>query len=326
MIGESRSAVKSWSPRPTGGALALIWFLAVYHLAPSRRIAARLPRPPRAWSALLIAVMAPPLVVWGLFCAGMLIRSAGNSAEVPGGESTIFSNFPFVMMVAAILLIVTGRTIRAPRPAFLAAGLIVAALYVLIWMFNGKRSHSLIGVLATICALYITRLKRPLWPALVTTAFAGALVVTIAIGWRNDRDHERSIAGFGGFLADFDISRILQNLNVADADEEFVTYESEEYGGFLLMMDTVPAKSDFDYGENYLRVFSTFIPRRPLAFQAGLWPRRVDQRLDRRLGVETRRGFHRTGDQPPGCHAAQRRCGGDRDRRRLHGPGLSLRL
>ena len=40
-----------------------------------------------------------------------------------------------------------------------------------------------------------------------------------------------------------------------------LTYETEEYGGFLLMMDTVPHKSDYDYGANYLRVFSTFIPR-----------------------------------------------------------------
>ena len=39
------------------------------------------------------------------------------------------------------------------------------------------------------------------------------------------------------------------------------SYESFEYGGFLLMMDTVPAKSPYDYGESYLRVFSTFIPR-----------------------------------------------------------------
>ena len=39
------------------------------------------------------------------------------------------------------------------------------------------------------------------------------------------------------------------------------SYEPFEYGGFLLMMDTVPAKSPYDYGENYLRVFSTFIPR-----------------------------------------------------------------
>ena len=27
------------------------------------------------------------------------------------------------------------------------------------------------------------------------------------------------------------------------------------------MVDTVPAKSDYDYGANYLRLFSTFIPR-----------------------------------------------------------------
>ena len=118
------------------------------------------------------------------------------------------------MMVAAILLIVTGRTIQAPRPAFLSAGLIVAAAYVLIWMFNGKRSHSLIGVLATVCAFYITRLKRPSWPVLIATAFAGACVVAIAIGWRNDRDHERSFAGFGGFLGDFQSREILESLNV----------------------------------------------------------------------------------------------------------------
>jgi hypothetical protein len=169
------------------------------------------------------------------------------------------------MMVAAILLLVTGRTGQPPRTGFLAAGLLVAAAYVLIWMFNGKRSHSLIGVLATICALYITRLKRPSWLVLFSTAFAGALVVTVAIGWRNDRDHERSLSGFVAFLGDFQTSRILQNLNVADADDDVVTYESEEYGGFLLMMDTVPARSEYDHGENYLRAFSTFIPR-------AVWP------------------------------------------------------
>ena len=35
----------------------------------------------------------------------------------------------------------------------------------------------------------------------------------------------------------------------------------EEYGGFLLMMDTVPEKSDYDYGMNYIRIVSTYIPR-----------------------------------------------------------------
>ena len=41
----------------------------------------------------------------------------------------------------------------------------------------------------------------------------------------------------------------------------FKTYETEEYGGFLLMMDTVPEKSDYDHGANYLRTFTTMIPR-----------------------------------------------------------------
>ena len=74
--------------------------------------------------------------------------------------------------------------------------MLVAAAYVLIWMFNGKRSHSLIGVLATVCAFYITRQKRPSWPVLIATAFAGSLVVAIAIGWRNNPKYERSLAGF----------------------------------------------------------------------------------------------------------------------------------
>ena len=38
-------------------------------------------------------------------------------------------------------------------------------------------------------------------------------------------------------------------------------HETEEYGGTLLMMDTVPAKSDYDYGSCYLRIVSTYIPR-----------------------------------------------------------------
>ena len=79
--------------------------------------------------------------------------AAATVATAVSSEESLLRSFPFVMMVAAILLIVTGRTIRAPRPAFLAAGLLTSrSVYVLIWMFNGKRSHSLIGVLATVCA------------------------------------------------------------------------------------------------------------------------------------------------------------------------------
>jgi hypothetical protein len=213
------------------------------------------------WSAPCVAAVSPPLVLWGIFCAGMVLRSGADSGESVRDGLSIISSFPFVLLVAGIMLIVTGRSMTAPRPAYLMAGLAVSAGYVLIWMFNGKRSHSLIGVLSTICALYITRLKRPSWPVLFTTAFVGSLVVAIAIGWRNDREHERSFAGFAGFIGDFQVSRILESLNVTDGEEDIVSYETFEYGGFLLMMDTVPTKSPYDYGENYLRLFSTFIPR-----------------------------------------------------------------
>jgi hypothetical protein len=240
---------------------ALIWFLAVYHLPIGRLIAGRLPAPPRSLSPKLVATMSPPLVLWGLFCAGMMARS-GN-AETISPEASLFSAFPFVMMVAAVLLIVTGRTIHSPHPALLPAGLSVAFAYVMIWMFNGKRSHSLIGVLATVCALYIARLKRPSWPVLFATGFMGSLVVAIAIGWRNNPHYEHSFSGFAQFLGDFRLEKILVSLNISNEDEggEYITYESVEYGGFLLMLDTVPGKSGFDYGENYKRIFSTFIPR-----------------------------------------------------------------
>jgi len=244
----------------------LSWFLAVYHLGIGKLFASSLPRPPRSWPPTAVAILSPPLVLWGLFCAGMLVRGGEGPAESATGETSIFSNFPFVMLVSGTMLIVTGRTIVAPRPRFLPAGLAVAGAYVLIWMFNGKRSHALIGVLATICAFYIARRKRPSWSMLFATAFMGSLVVAIAIGWRTDQEHARSFAGFASFLGNFQVSKILESLNVADGDREAApTYESEEYGGYLLMMDTVPDKSPYDHGANYLRIFTTFIPR-------ALWP------------------------------------------------------
>jgi hypothetical protein len=48
-------------------------------------------------------------------------------------------------------------------------------------------------------------------------------------------------------------------MNVVEDEEE--SKETKEYGGFLLMMDTVPMKSEYDWGANYLRTVSTFIPR-----------------------------------------------------------------
>jgi hypothetical protein len=240
---------------------ALLWFLAVYHSGIGRWAAPVWPRPPAKWSPLCVALLSPPLVLWGLYCSGVLIHDGAEAGQAVSAGESLVRSFPFVLLVAAIMLIVTARTVAAPHPAFLPAGLVAAMAYVLIWMFNGKRSHSAIGVLASVCALYTTRLKRPSWPVLLTTAFAGSLAVAIAIGWRNDRDHERSFAGFATFLGEFQVSKILESLNVSDGDEEIQSYETTEYGGFLLMMDTVPQKSPYDYGENYNRVISTFIPR-----------------------------------------------------------------
>jgi hypothetical protein len=244
---------------------ALLWIILVYHLAPGKSLSRWLPAPPSGWSSTQIALISPPLVLWGLLCAGVLLRGGGDGEEQNlSPEASLFRQFPFVMMVAAVLLIVTGRTLRAARPQFLPLGLLVAGLYVVIWMFNGKRSHSLIGVLATVCAYYTTRLRRPSWPVLFATGFVGMLVVAIAIGWRNNLNYERSLTGFANYLGDFEVSKILVSLDVKedpDNPDEILTHETSEYGGFLLMMDTVPAKSDYDYCANYLRVFSTFIPR-----------------------------------------------------------------
>ena len=145
---------------------ALLWFLAVYHTGIPRWLIPVLPRPPRGWSPPLIAIISPMLIVWGLYCAGVVIRGALQGAEAISPEEALFLSFPFVMMVAAILLIVTGRSLTSPQPLFFSVGLLVAAAYVAIWMFNGKRSHSLIGVLATVCACYVSQLKRPSWPVL----------------------------------------------------------------------------------------------------------------------------------------------------------------
>jgi hypothetical protein len=243
---------------------ALAWFIFVYELGIGKKLAALLPAPPRNWSATTVGITSPIFVAWGLFCAGLVIFG-GKEVDYStiSGEEFLFRSFPFLMMVAAVLLIVTGRTSTVAARTFLPAGILTGAFYVLIWMFNGKRSHSLIGVLATVCAFYISLQKRPSWPVLFATGFAGTLAVAIAIGWRGNENYERNFSGFVHFLGDFKVTKILESLNITDDDNsgEPNTYETVEYGGFLLMMDTVPEKSDYDYGVNYLRVFSTFIPR-----------------------------------------------------------------
>jgi hypothetical protein len=242
---------------------ALLWFLFVYQCSPTRLAARILPGPPRNWSPLLPCVVCPPLIVWGLFCANLFVSGDVPTPETYTSEEALVRSFPFVMLVAAVMLVITGRTTQTVRPMFLWAGLLAGAAYVMIWMFNGKRSHSLIGLLATVCAFYLTRLKRPSWTVLITTGVIGALVVTIAIGWRESTTYPRTVAGFVKYLTDFQPEKVLVNLNVKEDDDgpEIISYESFEYGGFLLMMDTVPAKSPYDYGESYLRTFSTFIPR-----------------------------------------------------------------
>jgi hypothetical protein len=171
------------------------------------------------------------------------------------------------MVVSGVLLIVTGRQPSKPRPALTAAGICVVMLYMLIWMFNGKRSHSLVAVLVGICSFYVPMLKRPSFSVLFLTAIAGAFAVGIAIGWRYQANREGgygSVSKFVNFVSNFDPEIILQSINLKKSEEGAKvkeSYETEEYGGFLLMMDTVPMKSDYDYGMNYLRVFSTFIPR-----------------------------------------------------------------
>lgn len=241
---------------------ALAWFLAIYHLGVGPALARRFPEPPRAWSPVVTSLLAPPLLAWGLFCSGVMIKGGIQAAGPASPEETLLRSFPFVLMVAAVLLIVTGRSTAVSRPGFLAAGLFTSAFYIVIWMFNGKRSHSLLGVLSLVCALYITRLKRPSWPVLAATLCAGALVVGIAIGWRNNPNYELSFSGFAQYLSEFQVAKVLESLNMEEESSyEYESKETTEYGGYLLMCDTVPDKSSYDYGFCYARIFTTYIPR-----------------------------------------------------------------
>ncbi|MHC5537471.1 hypothetical protein ACYOEI_04470 [Singulisphaera rosea] len=243
---------------------ALLWFLVVYHCGLAKPLSSILPRPPAGWSLGTVNALSPLLVVWGLVCGGMMIRAGQANADEPLGEEMIFRSFPYVMLIGGILLLVSARAGGQFRPAYLYAGFAVCGFFTFLWMFNGKRSLSVMGVLATTCAFYISKRSRPSWAVLFTTAFLGALAVTIAIGWRNDRDHDRSFSGFAEFLTGIRPDSILKNINIDLEDEgggQYISYETEEYGGFLLMMDTVPLKSEYDYGANYLRIVSTFIPR-----------------------------------------------------------------
>ncbi len=243
---------------------ALGWFLTVYFLGPARALARALPRPPSRWSSVPVVMLSPPLLLWGLACAAWVV--AGSDVESTSAEGVVFLSFPMVLLVAGALLIVTGRQPDKPQPALAWLGVAVVAFYLMIWMFNGKRSHSLIAVLVGVCAFYIPRLKRPSFPVLVVTAALGMMAVGVSIGWRyySTKTQTKTLASFVDFVSSFDPESVLESLNMKDretAPNAKITHETEEYGGFLLMMDTVPARSDYDYGMNYIRVFSTFIPR-----------------------------------------------------------------
>ncbi len=245
---------------------ALAWLMFVYYLGPGKWLAKILPTPPNRWSTTPVTMLCPLFVLWGLICSGIVSRGADDGSP-PSAEASLILSFPMVMLVAGVLLIVTGRQPSRPRPAFTVAGVATVTLYLLIWMFNGKRSHSLVAVLTGVCSFYIPRLKRPSYPVLALTAVAGAMAVGISIGWRyysNSHGTYGSYSKFLDFVTTFDPETVLESINIKEhesSSDSVVSHETEEIGGFLLMMDTVPSKSDYDYGVNYLRIFSTYIPR-----------------------------------------------------------------
>ncbi len=242
-------------------------FLGFYFLGPGRLISKSLPRPPERWSLGPVHLLCPMLLVWGLLCSG-IVGGGGDDPNAPrSAEAALFMSFPMVMLVSGLILIITGRQPATPRPAYTAAGIAIVVAYLIIWMFNGKRSHSLIAVLTGVCAFYLPRLRRPSFPVLVMTALLGATAVGISIGWRiyaNAYKTTGSFSHFIDFVANFDPESILESINLKDRDTPTgvrPSHETEEYGGYLLMKSVVPDQADYDYGANYFRIFSTFIPR-----------------------------------------------------------------
>ena len=250
---------------------ALLWFLAIYYSGIGRLIARWLPRAPRAWSPGMVMTLAPMLTLWGVASAWLVLRRwNGHDPSAVGAEARLMLQFPMVQLVAGILLIVTGRQPSRPRPALTFAGLAVTLSYTLIWMYFGKRSHSLFGVLAGLCAFYIPRFKRPSLGTIAASAFVGCLVVALAIGWRieHNRSREGGLGAFISHVSNFHPEQILESLSIKEssATKEMETrwamsQETKEYGGYLLMLDTVPRKAAYDYGASYIRIVSTYIPR-----------------------------------------------------------------
>jgi hypothetical protein len=243
---------------------ALAVFLGVYYSGLGKRIAGWLPAPPTAWSKPAVVTLSPMLIAWGVLCA---VLTAGVTDDTErSAENVLLLSFPIMMLVGGLLLLVTRDGPTKINSVFLGSGLVVVILYIMIWMIRGRRTPPLFGVLSTVCVLYVSRAKRPSKPVLAATAFAGIMVVSLAIGFRNNINYEQSLTGFMQYVGDFQIGQVLDSLNMAEDEEgeqrlEYLTKETWEYGGFLLMMDTVPEKSEYDYGSSYLRLITTYIPR-----------------------------------------------------------------
>ncbi len=246
---------------------ALLLFLAVYYSPLGKMLARRLPRPPTRWS---------PGAVWGAspFMVGLGLLAAGWGAAYSSDasyEEGLLRSFPLIMLVAGLLLLITGRNGERPQPAATVAGVAIIVVYTLIWMFLGKRSPALIAVLTGVAAWYLPRFRRPSKVVLAATAFVGVLVVALAIGWRGNQNYEQSASGFAEYLGDFELGSILVSINVKDRPEiendpdAYLSYETEEWGGYLVMLKAVPELAEHDYGAPYVRLVSTFIPR-------NVWP------------------------------------------------------
>ena len=243
---------------------ALVWFLTVYHLGIGPRLAPVLPRPPRGWSTPLIAaILSPPHSLGTLLCWRDDQRGiTGGGVDLAGGSTA-----------SLVPLRDDGRRHHADRdgsdpvrvPASLSPGGIDGrgALHRHLDVQRQALARADRGAFHRLCVLH---------HAAETALLAGfdgyacvpdALVVGIAIGWRNNDDYELSFTGFTQYLSEFKIAKVLESLNIEEQEDplESKSHETTEYGGFLLMMDTVPEKSEYDYGTNYLRIVSTYIPR-----------------------------------------------------------------
>ncbi len=255
----------------TAAAFRALWslalFMAVYYSGLGKKIAAKLPRAPMNWSPTMVVALTPPMIFWGLVCSVLTLR-----AGTVGVEDAIYTQFPMLLLVGGVMILITGRHPSRPNAFLTILGVMTCASYSGIWMFNAKRSHALFGVLAGVCAFYLPRCRRPSMPVMAATGVACVMAVTIAIGWRGTTRYDQDLSGFVQYLSELDPSSVLVNLNLKERDGESqalsldpVDKETEEHGGFLLMMDTVPEKSPYDYGWSYMRIFSTFIPR-------AIWP------------------------------------------------------